>query len=261
MSAVSVAIPSTLIAAIVFTLVLTVALPVGLMLWLKRRGGRWSMFFVGAATFVVSALVLESLLHALVLNSPLGIALTGNIWLYALYGGFAAGVFEETGRFAVFRLLRNKQTKPVTALACGAGHGGIEAFLIVGLTMVSNLALLVMAADGEPMDSALQAAADTLLSTAPSMFLWAAFERVIAIAFHMACSVLVFAAVNRPGKGWLFPLAILLHMGTDCLAVVSNAYLPVAATELLVMVYTLLVVLLASRVYRTLKAPSDAPAE
>ena len=53
-------------------------------------------------TFIISALVLEKLLHAAVFKA-FGTALNANIWLYTLYGGLAAAVFEETGRLLAMK--------------------------------------------------------------------------------------------------------------------------------------------------------------
>ena len=240
-------------AAIIFNIVLTVALPVGIMLWLRRRGGRWSAFFTGAAVFVFFAMVVEQGLHYLVLKGPWADAIQNNIWLYALYGGLAAGLFEETGRLAAFRLLLKKQTSPVTALSYGAGHGGMEAFLVVGLTMLSNLVLAVLADSGNLPDPALAAAAETVMATSAGMFLWAGFERVTAIALHMANSVLVFTAAAQRGKRWLYPAAILTHAGVNLIAVICNHFFSVPATELVVLFCTLLVALAAGRVYQNLR--------
>lgn len=240
------------IIAIVFTVILTIALPVGAMLWLWPRGGRWPVFLVGAATFVLFAMVLEQGLHYLVLMSPMGGRIRNNIWLYAFYGGLAAGVFEETGRFVAFKCFLKKRTEPVTALCCGLGHGGAEAFLVVGLTMIGNLALAALADSGSLTDPSLAAMAETVKATPAALFLWAGFERVVAIALHTANSVLVFAAANRPGKFRLFPLAIVTHAGANFIAAVANQFCSVAVTELLVLVFTALVVLLAAGVYRNL---------
>lgn len=49
----------------------------------------------------------------------------------------------------------------MTALAYGVGHGGIEAMLIVGLTMVSNVALLLLAESGTVTDPTVLEAAAT----------------------------------------------------------------------------------------------------
>ena len=84
--------------------------PVLLLLYYKKKGADLLPFFVGAAVFVIFALILESLVHNIVLKGlPVGEKIMGNTLLYALYGGLAAGVFEETGRFLAFKtVLKNK---------------------------------------------------------------------------------------------------------------------------------------------------------
>ena len=241
------------IAAMIFTAVFSVILPLGLMLWVRRKGGRWSAFFVGAGIFILFAMILEQILHSLVLYSPLGGIVQNNIWLYALYGGLAAGLFEETGRYVAFRFFLKKRREAVTPLAYGAGHGGIEAVLIVGLTMVNNMVLLASANSGSLTDPALIEAAEALSAIPAGMFLWAAFERASAILLHVALSVLVFAAVHKPEKRWLFPAAILLHAGLDALSVLLSSRMPVAVTEFAALLYAVLVALWAARVYRNLK--------
>ena len=242
------------ILAILFTLVFSIAFPIGLMLYFRQRGGKWIAFLTGAVTFILFAMILESILHNLVFLTPLWTILQGNTWLYGLYGGLAAGVFEETGRLLAYKLFLKKEQKPITALSYGIGHGGAEAILLVGLTMVSNLVLAAIVSAGGITDPAVLDAAEQLASTPAGMFLWAAFERVGAIILHLSNSVLVFAAVRAPGKKWLFPAAILTHAAVDFIAVVSNAYLPVAATEIIVLVFAVTVALFARMVYRTLPA-------
>ena len=246
-------------AAIAFTGLLTLALPLGLVLWYQRRGGRWSDFFTGAATFVLFALVMEQLLHTLVLRSPLGGAVQNTIWLYGLYGGLAAGLFEETGRLVAFRFFLKKHTAPATALAYGAGHGGAEAVLVVGVTMVNDLILLSMLQSGAITDPAVLSAAQAVASAPAGMFLWAALERVAAVALHVCNSVLVFAAARQPGKGWLFCVAVLAHAALDFLAVTLNASVGVAAAELATVAVTALVACLAAKVYQNLQKIQPSP--
>jgi len=238
--------------AILFTALFTVLVPLGAMLWLwKRRGGSWSAFFVGAGTFLLFAMVLEQALHLVVLKSALGPVIQGSLWLTALYGGLAAGIFEETGRLAAFRFILKKRAEPAAALSYGLGHGGCEAVLVTGLTMLSNLALVYLINAGNLTDPAVTAMAGTVAATPAGMFLWAALERMSAIILHTANSVLVFAAVRRRRYA-LFGLAILTHTGANFLAVIANAHLPIAATELLVLAFSVLVALLAVRVCQNL---------
>ena len=245
------------ILAILFTLAFSIVFPIGLMLYFRKKGGNWRTFFIGAAAFIVFAMILESILHNLLFLTPLWPILQGNIWLYGLYGGLAAGIFEETGRFLAFKLFLKKEREPITALSYGIGHGGVEAILIVGVTMVNNLVLAVMASAGATTDPAVLELAEQLTTTPAGVFLWAAFERFGAIILHLSLSVLVFAAVRVPGKTWLFPAAILIHAVADFIVVVSNANLPVAATEIIVLVFAVIVALFARMVYRTLPAAAE----
>ena len=231
--------------------VLTAAVPLGIMGYLHRKKGeRWFAFLIGAVIFPVFAMGLERIFHALVLGSPLGAAISGNIWLYALYGGLAAGIFEEAGRLAAFSLILRDRREPVTALSYGLGHGGVEAFALVGLTMIANLALGLAYSNGTlPAEGA--ALAETLISSPTILFFWAGVERVSAIILHVANSVLVFASVHTEKRG-LFFAAILTHAAVDFIAVVSGSFLPVAVTELLTLACSLLTGLWAVRVYRKL---------
>ena len=253
------------ILVILFTLIFSFALPIGLMLFFRKKGGKWMAFLIGAVTFILFAMILESILHNLLFLTPLWAVLQGNIWLYGLYGGLAAGVFEETGRLFAFKLFLNQEREPITALSCGIGHGGAEAILLVGLVMFNNLVLAATVSAGGVTDPAILELADQLAATPAGMFLWAAFERAGAIILHLSNSVLVFAAARVPGKRWLFPAAILIHAAADFLTVVSSAYLPVAATEIIVMVFAVGAALFARTVYRTLqngiRSPEDPPQE
>ena len=246
-------------AAIIFVMLLSAALPLGIMAYLHRRGGRWFPFLVGAVTFPLFALGLEQAVHALVLRSPAGAAISGNIWLAALYGGLAAGAFEELGRFAAFKLVLREHTGRLTALCYGAGHGGIEALLLVGVTMMNNLALLLMAGSGAQLPAEAANAAAQLSALPAGMFLWAGFERVTAIGLHMANSVLVFAAARRPGRLWLLPAAILTHALANFIAVVLNARFSVMASELATLAFTALVAALAAGIYRKLPEHAENP--
>lgn len=242
--------------------VLFLILPFAVMLFLKQRGGSWLDFFTGAGIFFLFAMVAESAVHNVVLlRTPLGAMLQSNIWLYGLYGGLAAGIFEETGRRFAFQFLLKKHRTRMTALGYGIGHGGCEAALLLSVTYISNLVLLSMANSGELLtmanaDGALPQemldAVAQLMEIPAVTFLWAGVERISAMALHMALSVLVFASVTQPGKRGLFFTAVLMHAAVDFCAVVSNAFFPVVVTELLAAALAALAVWYAADVYKKL---------
>lgn len=243
------------------------ALPLGLALAFRRRtGGRKRFFLLGCAVFPLFALGLEAQVHRLLYYGVWSQALTSSVWLYALYGGLMAGIFEECGRWAAFRLGRRWTRGPGDALMYGAGHGGAEAFLLLGMTMVNNLILALAFNRGGlpaveawmgPVPEAGMAAVAALTATPAALYLWGAFERVTAVAVQIALSVLVYAAVNRRGGWYWFPAAILLHAAVDVTAVAAGAFLPIPATEALLAAWAAALVLLARRVYLREKREKD----
>lgn len=243
----------SIIAVTMFNVAAVTLGTLAVMLWLRRRGGRWRDFFLGAGIFFLFAMVLEQMLHQLVLRSPAGPTLQGSVWLTGLYGGLAAGVFEEVGRFCAFKLVLRGQRERITALSYGIGHGGGEAFLLLGMTYINNLILMFTLSNGGVLPPALDSAVRGLAAVPVTAYLWALFERIPAVAFHMSASVLVFAAAKQPGKLWLLPAAILLHALLDFTAIVCNAYLPLPVLELLITVFALAVVWLGYRVYNNLQ--------
>ena len=208
--------------------VLGIAVPVCLAVWLMRKyRARLSTILIGAGTFIVFALVLESIMHQLVLKGPNGPAIIGNTLLFAVYGGLAAGVFEETGRFLSMKFLLKKE--PSTALpgiAYGIGHGGAEMLIIFGITMISNFVVSALINAGlsgilfakVPEDAAaqLQAQLNQLQTVGAGTLLIGLWERISALVLHLGLSMLVWVAVRKGGKWlWLFPAAVALHAIVD----------------------------------------------
>lgn len=188
---------------------------------------RWIQILVGVAVFIVFALVLEQILHMFVLSPGLdgSVALVETSpWLFVLYGVLAAGIFEETGRLLAF-LATKKWYKDIdSAISYGIGHGGIEAILVVGLTMVNSIIIAFMVNSGSPLLNDIPIPKEELIqSQAWYMYLLAIFERVIAMTLHIALSVIVFCAVMMKGKWYLYPLAILLHALANVTAAMMQA--------------------------------------
>lgn len=233
------------IAGIVFSLCVSVGLPLLLIAFVhKKTHAMASTFFIGAASFFVFAMTLEQILHAAVF-SLCKEALTENIWLYGLYGGVAAGLFEEAGRYITMRFFMKRRLSLPNALMYGVGHGGIEAILIVGLTSVNNLVTAFMINNGgievtlNLMDEATRAATLEQLSalwTLPAyQFFLGGVERILAIALQIALSVIVYHAAKQAKPAYLV-LAFAIHAFVDFATVVAASYINIALVELLVAV-------------------------
>ena len=256
-------VPVSSIVMMAVNALLGIAIPIFLAWWaVKKHQASLSTILIGAGVFVVFALVLESIVHQVVLKGPNGATILGNTLYYALYGGFMAGLFEETGRFLAMKFLLKKEpseTKP--GVAYGLGHGGVEMILIFGLSMISTLTMALMVNLGQT---------DTLLSTVPAeakdqmtatfeqlkttgagTYLLGLWERFSAITLQVALSILVWAAARKGGKWtWLFPAAILLHALVDGLAVILSKSAGLITVELVVMAVAIAVAAIAWMVAR-----------
>lgn len=241
-----------------------IVLPLGVLLVLRRRLGLGSAAFcVGCLTFVLSALVLENGAHYLVLTSPLAPTIQGNIWLYALYGGLMAGIFEETGRLAAMLVLKKKHPAPGTCLLYGAGHGGIEIILVMGIPMVQNLVFALIGNAGQlssltegmtpEQTQALTAQLGALAQTSPWLFLVSPVERMIALTLHITFSILVWRAVTQPGSFLLFFAAIGVHTLVDASAVAMQSLgVPVLLIELWLLLLAAGMVIWAKKIYKAM---------
>lgn len=240
------------------------AIPILLfLLFRKKYKADVAPFFIGCGVFIVFALVLESIANRLILSSGFGTTIQGNIWLYGMFGGIMAGLFEETGRYTAFRtVLKKKLGNDRNALMYGAGHGGIEAFVLLTLGMISNISLAAMLNAGMAdtltaniTDSAtLQQLTNTfatLAQTAPATFLAGSVERISAVAMQLSFSVLVWFAVKEKKLFWLYPAAFLLHAVVDMFTVVmANGLKNTWAIEGIICVMAAFVALVGFFVWR-----------
>ncbi|MBQ9201394.1 MAG: YhfC family intramembrane metalloprotease [Bacteroidales bacterium] len=241
-------VPTSSLVLMAVNAALGILIPVGLAWWLVRKyQARLSTVLIGAGTFIVFAMVLEGLMHQLVLKGPHGPAILGNTLWYALYGGIAAGVFEETGRFLSMKfLIRREPSTLIPGLAYGAGHGGAEMLVIFGLTMISNLVVSLMINTGHTdvfstlqgdAGAQIQAALDQLRTLAPYTLIMGLWERLSALILHLGLSLIVWTAVRRGGKyGWLFPAAIVLHAAVDAGAVLLQKSVSMAVLEMIIFI-------------------------
>lgn len=247
------------IAGIIFSAVIAVGLPVVLLILVKvKLHTRIADAGIGAITFVLSALVLEQILHGVMLNL-LGETLTGNIWLYAVYGGLAAGLFEETGRFIAMKSWMKKRLSKESSIMYGVGHGGIEAMLIVGFTSISNLITAFMINSGQ-IESAFSGIEDgvgketaiqglSVLWTTPGyQFFLAGVERISAIALHICLSYLVYRAVKYGMKKFYF-LAVGLHFFVDALTILLSNAVSIVTLEVILLVVVAVLALAVWKMY------------
>ena len=211
---------------------LAVILPIILMVYLQRKKMMsWRSLLVGVLIFIVFSQILEKIVHFIVL-SPTGTELkwSGNPYLFALYGGLAAGIFEEIGRFFAFKVLLKNNHQFNDGLSYGLGHGGIEAIFIGGMSALNSLLISSMIKTGN-LETILGAAAtpeeinsikEQFEQANVMLFATGGLERVFALALHLALSILVLYAI-RQQKFMYVVYAILIHAAINFLPALYQA--------------------------------------
>ncbi len=259
------------IVCIWIVLLLCLALVVVPYIFIKKKyntAGR--PFFVGALIFAFFAIVLETAPKQLLLAGLVSSG-AGNL-VIALSAALMAGVFEETGRLFAFSVLFKKsRDNDGNALMYGAGHAGCEVILIVMFAMINNLTMAsglnagnaeaLLSQVDESQRAVLEESFRQLSTANPGLFLVSVVERIAAVAAHISMSVVVWAACKKPGKRWLFLIAILLHTWLDFVpGICSLNGVPTGLVEFLTYLCAALCVVVAIRVWKTVLKTEEAAA-
>jgi uncharacterized membrane protein YhfC len=232
-----------LIASFIAAIALDVLMPLALVLFLHRQlGVRWKVFGIGALAFAISQLftripliqVVQYFLRAKIEQSPGAAA----AWLTIVV--VTAGLFEETARYICFKYpLKNEQNWR-SAVALGAGHGGLESALLVGGMALLGLinAIVLTRMDVSHLPSLTPEQVQKILEakeTIARLRWWEPLlgisERICALGIQVALSVLVLQRFTRGSIGWYW-LAVAAHAATDALAVLVAKYKGPVVTEI-----------------------------
>lgn len=258
-------------AAMITTLLLSMVLPVAILIvfaLVRRKKGVVPAWLLGAAGFFVMQVIIRLPIISVVSAIPSFAVFVEKFYiLYVFVLALTAALFEVVARFGVAKILQ-KNMNPEKGLAAGLGHGGIEAIFLIGMTYVSNLLIAVMINTGtftEMMEAMAGTGADSsavaqvadirtqMITTAPSLFLLAGYERVLTMIFHAAMSLLVCYLVYKRKAVIGVLIAFLSHFAVDFISPViqgmATPYLGNVMTEStsLAIIYTFLtIVALAS---------------
>ncbi len=232
-------VPMTNIIAMAISFLICIGVPIALCVYMKKKeNASLKSFFWGCAAFIAAVMGLEQVLHMVVLGAT-GTLLTDNIFLYGIYGGLAAGVFEESGRYVTMKFFMKKKLDKKEAIMYGVGHGGIEAILVGGMACISNLATSIMLNAGS-LDSMMQSDEATyqsliqLVELPAWQFLMAGMERFSAVILHICLSYVVYQAIKK-NKIQLYILAILIHAVVNAVTVIAASYMPILLVEILLL--------------------------
>lgn len=215
---------------IICTVVISIGIPFIALLYAFYKK-RYIPFGLGILAFVVSQVLLRiPLMQYIGQNSAAYsmFSVTRPVLFYILIG-LSAGVFEELARFVAMRFLM-KQRDWQSGFLFGAGHGGIEAVLFVGISAISLLFSPSIIVSSEP-------------------YFVGGIERLFAMLLHIGLSIIVLQGIVKRRFIYIM-LAILIHGMVDALVGILPLYLSgndaliaievtLAITALAVFIYSL----------------------
>ena len=263
------------IPSLIVTIIMMIVIPVAFFVYWRKKHKpqtKISYLIAGAVGFIVSARVLELGVHlvCIVADNPVSRFINGNTVAFVLYGIVMAGVFEECGRYIVLKYIMKKNRTPENAILYGIGHGGIEILAVLLPSMILYLVIAVLFSAGniENALSTLNITEETATAALPSVQASAAFdyvmmamniiERLFAVLSHIGLSVIVYYGVSNANRACL-PAAIILHMLMDTFpALYQRNVVPLWSVEIWAALWTAVIIFIAVKLYRKMKASSSA---
>ena len=193
-------------------------IPLVLGFWVgSKLGAKWSIFFIGAAMWVTAFFI------RLPINNYAAVWIYDNfsgatyIYLSIAIPSLTAGIFEEGARWVAFRFAI-KDHKLENGIMYGAGHGGIESMLLVGLSVLYTAVLVYF----YPQTLA-TAQLNSIAATPEWYVLLGVWERLAAIAFHLGMSVLILQSF-RQKQAYYVGVAIASHFFLNFTAIYAGQW-------------------------------------
>lgn len=232
-----------LTAAYIISFLGMILLPIVLWIYFTRKFALpWRLVLAGGLTFIASQ----------VLHIPLVIGMgsflqSASLLVNAIILGLLAGVFEETARYILFKLILKNTRSWKEGILVGLGHGGTEAILLGILAAVGFATMIgyrnidlstVPSIPADQLELARQQV-EAYWSTPWYLALMGFVERIFAICLHVSLSVMVLYAVAY-GKPIWFWLALLWHAFVDAVAVYVVQEVGILAVEGIVAVFALI---------------------
>lgn len=204
-------------------------------IWSKIKHQKILVAVVGALSFIISALILESIPRYVLfqMDSPICKSINNNMWVYGFIGALLAALFEETARYISFKYVLKKSNSIQSSISYGLGHGGFEMMYILFIGGLQNLAYAISINSGqfqnllntsglnsEQLNQMLQLPS-AIASISFGTFLLALTERISALLFQISCSIIVFKSAKENKVGY-FAIALLFHFLLDFLITFYN---------------------------------------
>lgn len=219
-------VPIIKIVGMLFCISISFVFPIWLMIYLRKiKGADLQPFFIGIFAYIIFALGIETYVFriAFAIFPAFEKLFNENYIFYAVISGVMAALFEEIGRFAALKFVIKDKDKLSNTIMYGLGHAGIEAIMLVSLTMMYTLALSLMVNFGMGETSLLpkygeenyKVLLDSLILNNYEVYFVAGIERIAAFAIQFVAAYMTYLAVNAAKNRWM----ILGAIGVQAIAV------------------------------------------
>lgn len=223
-------VPFLSIAGMAMTLAVSIALPILLYFYFRRKlEVKTSSLLFGAIIYYIAAKIFEPFINAAILNN-IGGSMMNNVFVYAAYVGIIATAVEEGTRYLGLKTIV-KNVDEANALFFGLGFCGLEAILIAAWPQLSNIlnSLLInngmmaqsLASLQEPELSNTYFVIAPLWQTPSAAFLLAAVERALTIVMHLCLSLVMLYYIKTEDKKCLW-LAVGGHFAVVACSALLN---------------------------------------
>lgn len=223
-------------AIILFNIFVGILIPVFLFVFLRKKFHcEPKAFWIGCAVFIVFAVILENIVNNSILNSSMGKMITHNIFTYGIYSGLIASLFEDMGRYIIFKKALCKYNEnDRNCLMYAAGHGGFEMFIFLVLPMINYAMYAITINSGniqtlfdglsDQQVSTLTETLTRLAATSSDAFIMAPLQRIAAMAVQASMSALIWYAAKYSNRTYLLISAVLMHTAINALSIILDRY-------------------------------------
>ncbi|QSX05221.1 YhfC family intramembrane metalloprotease [Sedimentibacter sp. zth1] len=209
--------------ALVLDLIICFVIPIAVFIVIQLKCKKaFKAFSFGALAFFISQIVLRIPIITSLLPCFEWYTIFQDKYpyLYWIFLGLTAGIFEEVARFIFIKYFMKKNQRYIDGISFGLGHGAIEAILITGVSFATILVYSIMINNGTFVSNTVsipKATADAIYTQCINLTFTNAIlggvERIFSMCIHIGLTMIVFIGV-RNNKSFIYLIIAILVHGT-----------------------------------------------
>lgn len=199
--------------------IVAIALPIFLFQFVRKKFlGNWQTLLFGTIDYLIMEVIVCNLILFGIINIPGVVNFVDNHkFIYILFMVLIVAVVDEIGRYLLLDMSQKRYKGFGNILIFAIGIAGSRSILVTASqsfqstimgTSINQTGLSVLVEElGENADQFLQSI-QPLLENSSFIYFLSIFDVVITFLFHIALSIIIFAALKNTGKKWMIGLAM-----------------------------------------------------